>query len=142
MSGEVCESGVESRLTDGTVPAGGSGGVVPDCPAVERCSSEANEQVDGSYGPFITNGFIALGDGSNKIPVKILRDTGATESFVAETALPFSVNSSTGKSVLIRGIGMQTMSLPLHTIRSCARGGGGGSLPSFASARGGGHLGK
>ena len=36
---------------------------------------------------------------------------------MAETALPFSVNSSIGKSVLIRGIGMHTMSVPLHKIR-------------------------
>jgi hypothetical protein len=38
------------------------------------------------------------------------------ESFVVESALPFSVQSSTGKNVLIRGIGMQTMSVPLHRI--------------------------
>ena len=107
---------VKSRLADGSATAGGSGCVVPDCSAVKLCSSGANEQVSGSYGPFITDGFISLVDSSKKIPVKILRDTGATESFVAETALPFSINSSIGKSVLIRGMGMQTMSVPLHKI--------------------------
>ena len=95
-------------------PAGVSGGEVTVCPAGKKhCSENEDKQLRESFSPFITDGFISLvGDSDQRKPVKILRDTGATESFVSETALPFSPCSSTGKSVLIHGIGLQTMSAP------------------------------
>ena len=49
--------------------------------------------------------------GSNDpVPVKILRDTGASESFVLESLLPFPDETDLGNSVLIRGIGLNTVS--------------------------------
>lgn len=54
------------------------------------------------YGPFITNGFVSLVGSPQKVPVKILRDTEALESFILESVLPFSQESSVGSSVLIR----------------------------------------
>ena len=46
------------------------------------------------------------------VPVKILRDTGAAEAFVLESVLPFSAETDSGNSVLIRGIGLNTLSVP------------------------------
>lgn len=69
-----------------------------------------------SYAPFITDGSVSLVGSDEKIPVKILRDTGASETFILESVLPFSESSSTGSEVLIKGIGLQVLSVPLHTM--------------------------
>ncbi|KAL2087168.1 hypothetical protein ACEWY4_018227 [Coilia grayii] len=47
-------------------------------------------------------------------PVKILRDTGASESFIKQHVLPVNEQSDTHSCVLIGGIGMHTFSVPLH----------------------------
>ncbi|XP_058618179.1 uncharacterized protein LOC131531435 isoform X7 [Onychostoma macrolepis] len=54
--------------------------------------------------------------GEEEIPVKILRDTGSMDSFILESVLPFSSQSHTGESVLIRGIGLNVLSVPLHKV--------------------------
>ena len=46
----------------------------------------------------------------------MLRDTGASGSFILGSVLPFSNESYTGNSLLIRGIGLNTISVPLHTV--------------------------
>ena len=108
---------VNKDPTEGTASKGGSGCGVLDLPGEGQCFSEsAIGHVGEGYGPFITDGFVSLVGSSEKRPVKILRDTGATETFVVESVLPFSGQSSTGNVVLIRGIGMQSMSVPLHNI--------------------------
>lgn len=50
------------------------------------------------------------------LPVSILRDTGSTQSFILEEVLPFSSNSYTGASVLVRGIEMGCAHVPLHKV--------------------------
>ncbi|XP_013856451.1 uncharacterized protein LOC106512364 [Austrofundulus limnaeus] len=72
--------------------------------------------VEQEYAPFISHGFVSMSDSLKKVDVKILRDTGASESFILESVLPFSSSSGTGRSVLIRGIGLETFSVPLHKI--------------------------
>ncbi|KAG1933868.1 gag-pol fusion protein [Pimephales promelas] len=67
------------------------------------------------YSSFITDGFVSLVGSSERVPVKILRDTGACESFLLESVLPFSTESSIGH-VLVRGIGLQVVTVPLHRI--------------------------
>ena len=37
----------------------------------------------------------------NKVPVKILRDKGAKDSFILASVLPFSQDSDTGNCVLV-----------------------------------------
>ncbi|KAL2102368.1 hypothetical protein ACEWY4_001536 [Coilia grayii] len=112
----------------GSTPVRGASGVASVCRASARLSGgespgiSAEEPTLGlerghseTYEPFITNGFVSLVGSLQKVPVKVLRDTGASESFVRQTILPFSIQSETGSCVLIRGIGMQTFSVPLHT---------------------------
>lgn len=69
------------------------------------------------YSPFITTGYVSLVNCSVKVPVRILRDTGSSESFILDSKLNFSPRSSTGKSVLIQGIGLDIFSAPLHRIQ-------------------------
>lgn len=69
------------------------------------------------YAPFITEGFVSLVGDAHRVPVKILRDTGASESFICQSVLPFSSLSDIGSFVLIRGIGLQPFPVPLHRIQ-------------------------
>ena len=49
--------------------------------------------------PFILEGFVSLGTGDDPVPVRILRDTGATQSLLGEDILPLSETTSTGAHV-------------------------------------------
>ena len=76
----------------------------------------SNQNTTESYDPFITKGYVSLVGSPVRVPVRVLRDTGASESFIVKSVLPFNADSDTGSCVLIRGIGMQTISVPLHRI--------------------------
>lgn len=46
---------------------------------------------NSNYSMFISDGFVSLLGSEKQIPVKILRDTGASESFILDSVLPFFV---------------------------------------------------
>ena len=55
-----------------------------------------------TFEPFIHDGFVSLtSDLSSASPIRILRDTGASQSFLLADTLPFSEQSSAGANVLI-----------------------------------------
>uniref|UniRef100_A0A674B5F8 SCAN box domain-containing protein n=1 Tax=Salmo trutta TaxID=8032 RepID=A0A674B5F8_SALTR len=83
---------------------------------LSQAQGQVKVHIDPDYLPFITEGFVSLLGSKNLVPVKILRDTGASESFVLESLLPFSAETDSGNSVLIRGIGLNTLSVPLHRL--------------------------
>ena len=63
------------------------------------------------------NGFVSLsGDNCPPTPIKILRDTGASQSLIFADVLPFSEKTSSGTSVLIQGVECGTINIPLHHI--------------------------
>ncbi len=52
---------------------------------------------DCSYKPFLMEGFISVpGKPTDQVKVKMLRDTGTTQSFVVAGILPFSEQTSCG----------------------------------------------
>ena len=69
-----------------------------------------------TFEPFIHDGFVSLtSDLSNPIAVKILRDTGASQSLLLADALPFSEKSSAGVNVPIKGVDSSDYTpVPLH----------------------------
>jgi len=69
-----------------------------------------------AYGPFIRSGFVSLVGDDTKVPVKILRDTGAYDSFIVGSALPLSEASDPGYRILSRGMGLTVLPTPLHKI--------------------------
>lgn len=92
-----------------------------DLPAVKEVALQGPHSMrmkdnDSDYRLFISVGFVSLVGSPQKVSVKIIRDTGASESFILASTLSFCQESSVGSSVLIRGIGMQTLSVPLHKI--------------------------
>ena len=69
------------------------------------------------YEPFLSEGFVSLAsDSAQSTPIKILRDTGASQSLILADTLPFSEKTSTGTSVLIQGVECGFVTVPLHNI--------------------------
>ena len=69
------------------------------------------------YEPFLSEGFVSLtSDSAQSTPIKILRDTGASQSLILADILPFSEKTSTGTSVLIQGVECGFVNVPLHNI--------------------------
>ena len=70
-----------------------------------------------NYKPFISEGVVSLvGDENSSQKVKILRDTGATQSLMLESVLPLTEKSFTGANVLISGVEMGVLEVPLHEV--------------------------
>ena len=70
-----------------------------------------------NYKPFISSGVVSLvGDENSSQKVKILRDTGATQSLMLDSVLPLTENSFTGANVLISGVEMGVLEVPLHEV--------------------------
>ena len=57
-----------------------------------------------------------VGDESSSQKVKILRDTGATQSLMLDSVLSLTENSFTGANVLISGVEMGVLEVPLHEV--------------------------
>ena len=70
-----------------------------------------------NYKAFISEGVVSLvGDENSSQKVKILRDTGATQSLMLDSVLPLTENSFTGANVLISGVEMGVLEVPLHEV--------------------------
>lgn len=77
----------------------------------------SGDKIDSGYEPFILDGVVSLsGNGKEVVPVKILRDTGAAQSFIIDSVLPFSEESYCGSDVLVQGIEMGSLRVPLHMV--------------------------
>ena len=82
-------------------------------------STPSTSRKDGStsqaFAPFIMSGLVSLpGEPSARVPIQILRDTGASQSFILDNVLPFSDKSYTGSSVIVQGFEMGFVNVPLH----------------------------
>ena len=77
---------------------------------VKRCiedkiSPETDSDYMENYKPFISECVVSLvGDGNSSQKVKILKDTGATQSLMLDSVLPLTENSFTGANVFISGV--------------------------------------
>ncbi|VDH93394.1 protocadherin Fat 4 [Mytilus galloprovincialis] len=65
------------------------------------------------YKPFMSDGFISIVDDTTLQPIKILRDTGASQSLLLEGVLPLSEKTSVGAS---QGRCRVSIDVPLHRI--------------------------
>ena len=69
------------------------------------------------FKPFISQGYISIDENSTeRVPITILRDTGASQSLLAEGVLLLSELSATGESVLIHGVELGFTCVPLHGV--------------------------
>ncbi len=85
--------------------------------AVEVDNVERVGGLDPSYEPFLMAGLISFtGKSTDQVKVKMLRDTGTTQSFVVAGVLPFSDQTFCGSNVLVQGIEMGLIKVPLHQV--------------------------
>ncbi|XP_076851553.1 uncharacterized protein LOC143502752 [Brachyhypopomus gauderio] len=84
------------------------------------CRATVSATVDPVFKPFVFSGTTSLTeDCTHKQPISILRDTGAAQSFILESVLPFSVESYCGSDVLVQGIELGVLGVPLHRVYLC-----------------------
>ena len=71
------------------------------------------------FQPFVYDARVSLSiTPLHAIPIKILRDTVASQSLILTNTLPFSTQSYSGKNVLIKGVHSSEYSpIPLHNIK-------------------------
>ena len=83
----------------------------------DEISTNTESDYMENYKPFISEGVVSLvGDENSSQKVKILRDTGATQSLMLDSVLPLTENSFTGANVLISGVEMGVLEVPLHEV--------------------------
>ena len=76
-----------------------------------------SENPDACFKPFIFDGLVSLtGESGDQCPVRILRDTGGSQSVILADALPFSEQSACGYGAVLRGIEMGYVLRPVHRI--------------------------
>ena len=82
--------------------------------SMDKCKSDFIQEV---YEPFLSEGTVSLlHDKSITKPIRILRDTGASQSLILAEAIPLSEKSHSGKSVLIQGVECGLVTVPLHHV--------------------------
>ena len=82
----------------------------------DNCPETESDYME-NYSPFISEGVVSLvGDESSSQKVKILTDTGATQSLMLDSLLPLTGNSFTGANVLILGVEMGVLEVRLHEV--------------------------
>lgn len=79
-------------------------GADPDVNLVQ--TGYPTDVIDPGYLPFVSDGFVSLVGVEDRVPVKILRDPGALDSFILDSVLPFSTETYSGTSVGVRGMGL------------------------------------
>ena len=87
----------------------------PPQPFNSKSEFEA-EDFPKEYLPFLSQGFVSFVASSHKVPIVILRDTGASQSLILESFLPFSYQSDTGMTVLLQEIELNVLNVPLHEV--------------------------
>jgi len=73
---------------------------------------------ESGLSPFVSKAFVRLKGNREALPINVLKDTGATQSLILDSVLPFSDKSSTGISVLLQGVEMGVIQVPLHFVQT------------------------
>ena len=82
---------------------------------------QAKTSVTGSemeiYEPFLSDGFVSINsDYAQSTPIKILRDTGASQSLILADTWPFSKKTFSWASALVQGVECGFVNVPVHNI--------------------------
>ena len=91
----------------------------PPCPKgfIGESKTGVSDSLRAEFIPFVSEGGVSLGENATPVPIRILRDTGASQSLILNNVLPFSDESDTGENNLIMGVDNEKIiSVPLHTI--------------------------
>ena len=84
-------------------------------PVVQASKSSFCDYME-DYKPFMSEGFVSIDDNTAPKPIRILRDTGASQFLLLEGVLPLSENTSVGATVLLQGVELDCFNVPLYRI--------------------------
>ena len=87
-----------------------------DAPCEQVKPSGEHTQVKSDYSAFMSDGQVSLVGSNVKVPVKILRDTGAFDSYILSSVLPFCQHTDTGDCILMQGMGLTVLPVPVHKL--------------------------
>ena len=76
-------------------------------------------EIHEKYRPFVSDGLISLTATQSPVEIKMLRDTGANQTLVLDSVLPFSESTYTGSDVLVEGVPSGNgiyVNVPLHEV--------------------------
>ena len=109
---------LKSKTKSTSHPAKGAAMAVPasSLGEVQVKGSCQSLDVEESYRPFVSEGFVSLVGSNIKVPVKILRDTAAFDTFIEASVLPFTRESTTGSSIPVLGMGLTVLHVPVHNV--------------------------
>ncbi|KAG1666925.1 hypothetical protein GQR58_018668 [Nymphon striatum] len=82
---------------------------------VKKPNSSEMDSLRDEFLPFVSEGFVALNENSPDVPIRILRDTGSSQSILLKSTLNICDDGVTDFS-LIQGIEGGIISVPLHTV--------------------------
>ena len=102
----------------GTILENKPSGTVPDR-ELSDVRLERKPQEAGPYSiylPIVSDGLVSLTADIVAVPVKILCDTGATQSLLLQGLLPLAKQSSAGARVLVQGVELDVLKVPLHKV--------------------------
>lgn len=87
-------------------------------PSEENGSSPSIKDSDehDSFAPFCIDGSVAISESEKPVPIRIVRDTGAAQSWLLGRVLPLSEKTATDCSALVQGCGMTWLLAPLHVV--------------------------
>ena len=112
-------SPIDAKVNDDPKPSGCTSPCVSSkvaCPEGQVLKSSSRNFME-DYKPFISDGFISLvGNDTTLQPIKILRDTGASQTLLLEGVLPLSDETSVGASILLKGVELGCVNVPLHHV--------------------------
>ena len=77
---------------------------------------DSSDSLREEFLPFVSKGYVSLNENSSPVPIRILRDTSASQSLLLQDTLCFGDETATGDSVLIQGAEGEFVSVPLHTV--------------------------
>ena len=89
---------------------------IPRITANDKVAKYSYDDVQNDFRPFLFDGFVSSGEGENKTPIRILRDTCSSKSLLLKNAIDLNDASYTGHKILIQGVNMECSSIPLHII--------------------------
>ena len=84
----------------------------PDSVSSQGSQRAPVSKPESTYLPFVSKGLVSLTEDGKTVPIKILRDMGATQSLMVQDVLPFHNQGSMGASVLVQGIELDIVKVP------------------------------
>ncbi len=90
-------------------------GVLPQVLETIEFADPSDEEALKDYKGFVSQGAVAVSEDGQEVPVKVLRDSGASHSLLLKGVLELPRSTATGVSVVVKGVGDRYVSAPKHS---------------------------